>query len=50
VRPTMPITFDLSDKQLRCVANVPHSNFTDVQSSITVAFNKCQSLTHTLLQ
>jgi len=45
----MPMTFNLSDKLLRCVANVPTSNFTDVQANITVAFNKCTLLTHLLL-
>ena len=40
-RRVMPMTFNLSDKTLRCVANVAHSNFSDVTSSVVIAFNKC---------
>ena len=46
VRRVMPMTFNLSEKRLRCVANVPRSSFDDVESSIVIAFNKCQSLDH----
>jgi len=47
-RNVMPMTFNLSDKILRCVANVDQSNFTDVSSSIVIAFNQCQTISLSL--
>ena len=41
----MPMTFNLSDRTLRCVANVAHSNFSDVNSSVVIAFSKCELFT-----
>jgi len=41
-RSAMQMTFNLSEKLLRCVATVAHSNFTDVSSSVVIAFNECQ--------
>jgi len=38
----MTFGFDLSGKSLRCVANVPGSNFTAVSTHIIASFNSCE--------